>query len=421
MLLFYHLHAQALICSRILKKEAISLQNMSGVCALNKSIKFAGIAGWYPGFDRYLVFSAISLLLLGWVMVASSSIVVAEQRMGDPFYYAFRHGIYMLIGLFMAYVTVRIPIYVWRKCATPFLFLVLSLLCAVLIPGIGREVNGSTRWISLGVITLQASELAKLGIFVYLSSYIVRYKEAIQTDFSAFIKPLLLLSVISLLLLLEPDFGAAVVIFGTSMGMLFLAGVRIRQFMLLSLVLGITFSGLAVSSPYRLERLTSFLNPWADQFNSGYQLTQALIAFGRGEWLGVGLGNSIQKMFYLPEAHTDFLFAVIAEELGLVGILGVLALFVLLLMRGFYIGRRAILLNEPFAGFLAYGLSIWIGLQALINIGVNSGMLPTKGLTLPMMSYGGSSIIVICIVIGLLLRIDHEMRLRMHKRKGYIS
>ena len=286
----------------------------------------------------------------------------------------------------------------------------LLLLVLVLIPGIGRTVNGSRRWLALGPVGIQVSELAKMTMIFYLAGYLVRQKESVSQSILGFIRPMMVLGVVAVLLLLEPDFGATVVIACTVMAMLFLTGVKLRYYLGLMLGVGVSLAFLAVSSPYRVARLTAFLNPWADQFNSGYQLTQSLIAFGRGGWSGVGLGDGVQKLFYLPESHTDFLFAVLAEELGLLGILLVLALYSILVIRGLIIGLNANLQERLFASYTAYGITFWLGLQAAINMGVNAGLLPTKGLTLPLMSYGGASIVVNCMVIALLLRIDHENR-----------
>jgi cell division protein FtsW len=281
-------------------------------------------------------------------------------------------------------------------------------LVLVLIPGVGKVVNGSARWLNLGVTSIQVSEFCKLAVVIYLSSYVVRHQHALKRQISGFVRPMLLLSIVGALLILEPDFGATVVILATSLAMLFLAGVPLWQFVaLLSVVAGI-LGMVAISAPYRLQRLTSFLDPWAVQFDSGYQLTQALIAFGRGEWFGVGLGSSIQKLFYLPEAHTDFVFAVLAEELGLVGALATVSLYILFVWRGMIVGLNAEKRDDRFAAFVSYGISLWVGLQTLINIGVNTGILPTKGLTLPFLSYGGSSVLVICIAVGLLVRVDYE-------------
>lgn len=360
--------------------------------------------------DWVFIGTVIFLLGLGLVMVTSASIAVAA-RANHPFYYTIHQAIGMLIGVCGALFICAVPIKLWYRCAGFLMVGALILLVLVLIPGIGRVVNGSARWLSIGITAFQVSEFGKLAVVIYLSSYIVRHQEAVKQKISGFIRPMLLLSLVGALLILEPDFGACVVIMTTALAMLFLAGVPLWQFILLLLVVAGILGAVAISAPYRLQRLTSFLDPWAVQFDSGYQLTQALIAFGRGEWFGVGLGGSIQKLFYLPEAHTDFIFAVLAEELGLIGALTTLGLYILFVWRGMLIGLEAEKRNERFAAFISYGISLWVGLQTLINIGVNTGVLPTKGLTLPFLSYGGSSVLIICAAVGLLIRIDYENRL----------
>ena len=314
------------------------------------------------------------------------------------------------MGLIAAAVIMRIDSSKWEKYSVSLLFVCLLLLILVLVPGIGRIVNGSRRWLAFGPIGIQVSELAKMTMIFYLAGYLVRQQQSVSQSILGFIRPMIVLGVVAVLLLLEPDFGATVVIAGTVMAMLFLSGVKLRYYLGLMVVVGACLVFLALSSPYRVARLTAFLNPWADQFNSGYQLTQSLIAFGRGGWSGVGLGDGVQKLFYLPEAHTDFLFAVLAEELGLLGILLVLALYSILVCRGLLIGFNANAQDRLFAAYTAYGITFWLGLQASINMGVNAGLLPTKGLTLPLLSYGGASMVVNCVVIALLLRIDHENR-----------
>jgi len=310
----------------------------------------------------------------------------------------------------MALIAYQVPLAFWERVGPLMLLASLLMLMVLLIPGVGRNVNGATRWLNLVVFNLQVSELAKLSVVIYLAGYLVRRSEAVRTTVGGFIKPMGLIAVVVLLLLLEPDFGASVVIIATAMGMMFLGGVQLWLFGGLLLVALLSFAALAISSPYRLERLTTFLNPWADPFNSGFQLTQSLIAIGRGEWFGVGLGGSVQKLFYLPEAHTDFVFAVLAEELGLVGGAVVILLFAYLVWRTFMIGRRAAVEGNGFAAYLAFGIGLWVALQVFINIGVNAGLLPTKGLTLPLMSYGGSSMMVMCIAMAIVLRIDAEHR-----------
>ncbi|MDI9819213.1 MULTISPECIES: putative lipid II flippase FtsW [unclassified Legionella] len=361
-------------------------------------------------YDKWLMGAALGLLIVGLMMVASSSIMISTKYYHQPFHFLIRQSCYLFVGFLAALIIMRIDSTIWEKISVPLLLVCLLLLFMVLVPGIGRIVNGSRRWLALGPIGIQVSELTKVTMIFYMAGYLVRQQESVRQNIVGFVKPMVVLGLVSVLLLLEPDFGGTVVIAGTVMAMLFLAGVKLRYYIGLLLVVGCSLVMLAVSSPYRLARLTAFLDPWADQFNSGYQLTQSLIAFGRGGFLGVGLGDSVQKLFYLPEAHTDFLFAVLAEELGLSGVLLVLILYSILVIRGMLIGFTAYSQERLFAAFTAYGLTFWIGLQATINMGVNSGLLPTKGLTLPMLSYGGASMVVNCAVIALLLRIDHENR-----------
>ncbi len=376
--------------------------------SLRAAFQHPAAEGQAVGGDRVLWFAAAVLFILGLVMVASSSLDIAERSYGQPFHFVLRQLAYAGVALLLGYVILRLPLQFLERLSAPLLLAGMGLLVLVLIPGIGREVNGSARWLPLGLFNLQPSELMKLFMVLYLAGYLVRRSEEVRSAVSGFAKPMVVLALVCLLLLAEPDFGAAAVLMATAMGMMFLGGVRLWQFALLILGVGLAAAALAVSSPYRLERITAFLDPWADPFASGFQLTQALIAFGRGEWLGVGLGNSIQKLFYLPEAHTDFLFAVLAEELGLVAALLVIALFSVIVWRAFLIARRAERAGAAFAAYVAYGCGMWIGVQAFINIGVNMGVLPTKGLTLPLMSYGGSSLIVSCMVIALLQRVALE-------------
>jgi len=363
-----------------------------------------------PLFDTYLFASALSLLLLGLVMVASTSINLGAERHDLPLYYFWRQTTYAGLGALLAMFAWWIGIENWQRLSVFLLFLGLLLLLLVLIPGIGYAVNGSMRWINLGGLRLQPSEPMKLFMILYLSGYLIRRGEEVRQALSGFAKPMLVLLVITGLLLLEPDYGGAVVLFATVLGMLFVAGVPMRQFLIWVLLVASALFALVLIAPYRIQRLTTFMDPWADPFNTGFQLTQALIAIGRGEWLGVGLGGSIQKLTYLPEAHTDFLFAILAEELGLVGALLVIALFAVLVWRAFQLGYRAMLAERLYAAYLAYGIGFNFALQAGINLGVNMGLLPTKGLTLPLMSYGGSSLLVSCVMLGLLLRVDYELR-----------
>lgn len=369
--------------------------------------------------DLYLLGAAVALLGLGWVMVGSASIALADNRFDQPTYYLWRQGVFLLMGLGVAFCVGQIRLVFWEKVGPALLLVGLILLLLVLIPGIGVEVNGSRRWLDMGPIRVQPSEPVKLIMVIYLAGYLVRHDYEVRTTLKGFFFPVGVLALVGLLLLLEPDFGTLVVLFATLLGMLFLAGACLWRFLLLVLLGGVSLAALAWHSPYRMERLTSFLNPWADPLDSGYQLTQALIAISRGEWLGVGLGSSIQKLFYLPAAHTDFLYAVLAEELGLVGASAVIALYAILTYRALVIGRAAERAGRAFGAYLAYGLGIWIGLQSFINIGVNMGVLPTKGLTLPLMSAGGSSIIVTCVAIALILRVDWETRFpKVARRRG---
>ena len=359
-----------------------------------------------PALDYSLILAALALLGLGLVMVASASLHRLPEA---PFYYLNRHLIALGLGLASALLMTLLPLSLWERTGTLLYFVGLLLLILVLVPGLGREANGATRWIPVGPFNLQSSEFMKLFLVIYMAGYLVRRQEEVATSVWGFVKPMLLLVVAAGLIMMQPDFGTTAVLLATAMGMLFLGGVPLWQFGILLLLAGSALTGLVLLSPYRLQRVTAFLDPWADVQNSGYQLAQALIAFGRGEWFGVGLGSGIQKQFYLPEAHTDFLMAVIGEELGLVGTLIVILLFGVIVWRAFRIGARA----EPrsrFAAYVAQGFGLWIGMQAFINIGVNVGLLPTKGLTLPLMSYGGNSLIVACMVIGILIRIDYENR-----------
>jgi len=364
-------------------------------------------------FDSVLAWIAIALLSLGLVMVYSSSIAIAEAAKSTGYqqsYYLIRQGLYVFLGLLAGVMVFQIPSMFWQKLA-PYLFMLgVVLLILVLIPGVGREVNGSRRWLSLFVFNLQPSELMKLFVVLYAADYTVR-KGGVKNSLSkAFLPMFFVMLVVGVLLLSEPDFGAFLVICAIAMSTLWLGGYNFKVFGLLLIALPLTFTVMIVSSPYRMQRVTSFMDPWADPYGKGYQLSHALIAFGRGEWFGVGLGASIEKLFYLPEAHTDFLLAVIAEELGFVGVSAVIMLFAWLIVRAFAIGRQAAMLDRLFAALVAQGIAAWLGIQAMINIGVNMGVLPTKGLTLPLMSYGGSGVLVNCVAIALLLRIDYENR-----------
>ena len=361
---------------------------------------------WLPRMDYWLICAALALVCFGTVMVASASL----HRIADaPFYYVNRHLIALAIGCGGALLLFQLPLAFWERYGTHMFFFGIVLLGLVLVPGLGRSANGATRWIPLGGFNLQSSEFMKLFAVIYVAGYLVRRQLEVTFSVWGFVKPMLLLVGACALIMLQPDFGTTAVLLATALGMLFLGGVPIWQFALLIAGAGLSLVGLVIFSPYRLQRVTAFLDPWADVENSGYQLAQALIAFGRGEWLGVGLGNGIQKQFYLPEAHTDFLMAVIGEEFGLAGTLVVILLFAVIVWRAFRIGAWAERQGWRFASYLAQGFGLWIGLQAFINIGVNVGLLPTKGLTLPLMSYGGNSLIVACLVIALLVRIGYEL------------
>lgn len=351
-----------------------------------------------------------SLLLLGGLVVlASASISVSDNLAGDPFYYVRRQALAAVVGGLAAFACLCVPMAVWGNVGPLLLLLALALLAVVLLPGVGHEVNGSTRWLRIGFMNVQVSEPARLCLILYLSGYLVRQSKPLRERFTGFLRPMLVLSLACGLLLAEPDFGAAIVLLATALAMLFVAGARLRDFCFFFGTGVAAMAGLAVTSPYRLQRLTGFLDPWSDPYDSGFQLTQSLIAIGRGEWLGVGLGNSVQKLFYLPEAHTDFVFAVFAEEFGLAGAFVLIALFAAFLWRIFRLAMRAARAERFFEAYLAVGIGTWLGLQAFINIGVNMGLLPTKGLTLPLVSYGRSSLIVAMASIGLLLRIHHEL------------
>ena len=362
--------------------------------------------------DPYLLAALISIVTLGLIMVTSSSISMAHKTTSQPFYYAIHQAAFIFLGIVASVILWGIPLRTLQKLSMFALFGVMGLLVLVFVPGLGKTVNGSTRWLNLGVTAVQVSEIAKLGMILFLAHYIAKYGASLQKNVIRFLVPLVILAMLGGLLLLEPDFGATVVMTGVTLGLLFLGGVRLTWFAILVAGAVGALGFLAISAPYRLLRLTSFLNPWADQFDTGYQLTQALIAFGRGEWFGVGLGSSVQKLFYLPEAHTDFIFAVLAEELGLVGALSVIVLYALFVFRGFKVGMAAVNRQDIFGGFVSYGVVLWIGIQAVISIGVNTGVLPTKGLTLPFISYGGSSLVVMCVAVSLLLKVDYQNRLQ---------
>ena len=372
-------------------------------------------------FDPVITSVCIGLILIGYIMVTSSSLHLGSKLADETFHYPFRQLIHIAIGLVCAAGLINIPLRFWEKTGPELFLFGLLLLVIVLIPGLGVKVKGSVRWVSLGGLRIQVSEVVKWLSVVYIAGYVTRHEQDLRTSAYGLLKPLGMFSIACFLLLLEPDFGSSVVILTIALGVMFLAGARIWQFGLLLSVCLLMAALLVIFSPYRLKRVISFLDPWADPLDSGFQLVQALISYGRGDLFGVGLGNGLQKLFYLPEAHTDFLFSVIAEELGLMGVLIVISLFTIFLWRAFEIGKLAEEAGNKFSAYIAYGIGIWFGFQSFINIGVNMGMLPTKGLTLPLMSYGGGSMIIMCCAVALLLRVyseAYELRAGQPKRKS---
>jgi cell division protein FtsW len=367
--------------------------------------------------DMTLVLLALALLLVGLVAISSASIEYAEWHFQNPWYHSQRHLMYLLAGIIAAVASYHVRTEFWQSTGWWWLFGALVLLILVLIPGVGREVNGSQRWLPLGPATLQPSEFAKLAVVIYLAGYMVRREHEMRHQWQGFLKPMAVLFATTLLLLFEPDFGATVIVAATAFGMLFLAGVKVGHFMVVVLGALGALAVLVISEPYRVKRLTAYTDPWADPYNTGFQLTQSLIAFGRGEWLGVGLGNSVQKLFYLPEAHTDFVFSIWAEETGFVGAVAVIGLFAALIGRIFWTGRKALLAGNDFGAYICYGVALIFSGQAFVNMGVSSGLLPTKGLTLPFVSYGGTSLIVCCAMLGLVLRIECDTRATPPRRR----
>lgn len=361
-------------------------------------------------FDTVLLFGFLSLLLFSVVIVASASMPIAEKYNVSDFYFTVHHVIYVIISLLACFFITFVPIKHIQKISNHCLVISLILLILVFIPGLSRSINGAFRWIFLGPISIQSSEFCKLLFVIYMAGYLVRRKENVRTNFIGFIVPLMVLAVFDILLLLEPDFGAMFILSCTVVGLLFIAGVKLRYLFLLLPFAGIMIIGLIFTSPYRLQRIIGFLNPWDDQFDKGYQLVQSLIAFGRGGYFGIGLGGSVQKLLYLPEAYTDFIFAIVAEELGFVGAILVILLLSIITVRCLKIAQDAMLAKKFFMAYLAYGISFWLALQSIVNIGVNIGLLPTKGLTLPFISYGGNSLLVCCLAIGILFRIDFELK-----------
>ena len=375
------------------------------------ALQYSRSAGRQPRLviDPVIVTAVFCLLLIGLVMVTSASLNVAERLTGDPFFHFERQLLSVLLGCTFAGAMLFVPISMWQRLAPVLLIASFALLVLVLIPGLGHEVNGSRRWIRIGLLNFQPSEVARWLLLTYIAVFAVRHQTELRSSAQGFFKPLAVLLAAAGLLLLEPDFGAAVVLCATGTAVLFVAGARLRDFLLVTAVGCAGLALLAFTSDYRLKRLIAFLDPWADPFNSGFQLTQSLIAIGRGEWFGVGLGSSIQKLFYLPEAHTDFVFAVMAEEFGLFGVAIVVFAFLALVLRSLRLSRIAADAGMPLHACIAAGFGVWLGLQAFINIGVNMGLLPTKGLTLPLLSYGRSSMLVTLAWIGVLLRVHHEV------------
>lgn len=352
------------------------------------------------------------LLSVGLVMVSSASIsfsAASNFTHNDGWYFAKRHGVYVVLGIILATFVSAVPISLWEKYSAHFLIGTLFLLVVVLIPGIGHRVNGSRRWLNLGVTMVQTSEIAKVCAIIFFASFFARRYQELHFGWQGFLKPLLLVGVFVFLLLLEPDFGSSVVLTVTVMSMMFIVGVRIFHFLLLIAVAGSGMAAIAIFSPYRLERLKTFLDPWADPLNGGYQLTQSLIGFGRGEWIGLGLGNSLQKLFFLPEAHTDFIFAIIAEEFGLIGAIVVVGLFAALVARIILVAKNNLARGKVFAALATFGVAILFSFQVFVNVGVSSGLLPTKGLTLPFISYGGSSLLICCALMAFVLRAQWEV------------
>ena len=360
-------------------------------------------------FDLYLIVPFFLLIMFGWIMISSASIDYSSNHYGDPLFYFKRHGFYLLISILALIFSFSISINIWEKSGPYLLILSLILLILIIIPGVGYKANNASRWLAIGPFTFQVSEFAKLGLIIYLGNYLVRQHDLVTNKFKGFIFPIIVLIALVTLLLFEPDYGAAVVITATALVMLFLGGVIFWQFNIVLVTLSFLFIGFLFLEEYRVERLYAYLDPWSDQYGQGYQLTQSLIAFGRGEWYGLGLGNSIQKLFYLPEAHTDFIFSIIAEEFGFIGCLITLLLFVIFVTRILIIARFAESLGRSFEAYVSYGIAVVFSFQVIINIGVSTGLFPTKGLTLPFLSYGGSSLLICSIFTGLVLRIYSEI------------
>lgn len=381
----------------------------------SESVRKAGQTRVYG--DSYIIFAAMALMLLGWLMVYSSSLSIAERSASSPYYFIFRHSTHLALGFILLVACSRLRSSMLMRIGPLLLVFGICLLVLVLVPGVGSKINGSVRWIRLGFANIQPSEFMKLFMVIYVAGYLVRKQDHLRMFVPGIVIMSLVMGAVGCLLLMEPDLGTVAVMSITVMSMIYLAGVRFLHFLVVVLSGAGSMVALTLVSPYRMERVTGFLDPWADPFDSGFQLVQALIAFGRGEWFGVGLGASIQKLAYLPAAHTDFIFAVLAEETGLIGVMFVIAMVAVLVIRGFHIATIAEQRGELYAARLAQGLSLLLGWQAAINMGVNMGVLPTKGLTLPLMSYGGSSMLVSCMAVGLILMVDRENREQAWRKK----
>lgn len=364
-------------------------------------------------YDWWLIICVMSLIGLGLVMVASASISLADplgKEEGSRLYYFWRQLVALGIGVTAGAVVLKTPLYLFKQYRYLFLLIAVALLILVISP-MGKTVNGASRWVDLGVYDLQASEIAKLLLIIYLAGYMDTHLEQVRSSFAGMYNPIIVMTVICVLLLMEPDFGTSVLLFSSMLGLLFIAGIPLVRIFVWGILAVMALATAVLMSPYRTQRFLTYLDPFADQYGTGFQLVNALIAIGRGEWFGVGLGSSIQKLFYLPEAHTDFIFAVFAEELGLFGCLTLIAIFTFFIWRVFYIAAQAERGGRYFPAYLAYGFGLLIGMQAFLNLGVNMGVLPTKGLTLPFISYGGNSMIMMCIATALILRVDHENRI----------
>lgn len=358
--------------------------------------------------DMGLVFLIVGLIAFGWLMVTSASMVDALHDYNNPYFYSVRQGIFAFLGLCLIALAILVPTDNYQKLDKTWLIIAFILLLMVLVPGVGRVVNGARRWIPMGIVNLQVAEVAKLCAIMYFANYLVKFSSQIQTFVVGIMRPLVILGAMGVLLLMQPDFGSTVVVFTCVLSMMFMAGVRARWYVLLIAGVAVMAILLVFISPYRMARVTGFLDPWANANSSGYQLVQALISYGRGGWFGDGLGMSIQKQFFLPEAHTDFITSIIAEELGAVGIIVLICVYGLLIFKGLNIARYAQSLDRYYQSYVAYGISFWVAFQVFVNVGVNIGVLPTKGLTLPLISYGGSSLLIMCFALGILLRIDFE-------------